>query len=92
MSVAQKMFIETIDVTIPHTIEDTNKKEFHQMYNFIYDPFCNRWYAPKYLLSAVQSPVQRTVKLVFCKMVSTSDCLEDGKTDYAYHRCPHQSD
>ena len=67
MSVAQKMFIETIDVTIPHTIEDTNKEEFHQMYKFIYDPFCNRWYAPKYLLSAVQSPVQRTVKLRSCR-------------------------
>ena len=31
MSVAQKMFFETIDVTIPHTIEDTNKEEFHQI-------------------------------------------------------------
>ena len=61
------MFFETIDVTIPHTIEDTNKEEIHQMYKFIYDPFCNRWYAPKYLLSAVQSPVQRRVKLFFVR-------------------------
>ena len=43
------------------------KGGFHQMYNFIYDPFCNRWYAPNYLLSAVQSPVQRTVKLRSCR-------------------------
>ena len=36
------MFIETSNVTITDTIEDTNNKEFHQMYNYIYDPSYNR--------------------------------------------------
>ena len=86
------MFIETIDVTITDTINDTKNVELHQMYNYIYNPSFNRWYAAKYLLSTVQSPEQMTVKFVFCNIVSASDCLEDGKTDSAYHRCPHQSD
>ena len=48
------------------------------MYNYICDPSYSRWYEAKYLLSPVQSPVQMTVKIVLCKIVSASDCLEDG--------------
>ena len=72
-----RMFIETINVTITDTIEDKNNLEFHEIYNYIYNPSYNRWYAAKYLLSPVQSPEQMTVKLVFCNIVPTSDCLED---------------
>ena len=37
-----RLFIETIDVTIIDTIKDTNKRRIDQMYNFIYDPSCQR--------------------------------------------------
>ena len=40
--IRSRMFIETTDVKIIHTIEDTSNEEDHQVYNYISNPSYNR--------------------------------------------------